>query len=66
LHAHVGELRQRGRARVGLDVDADSLTGAIRPYEKAGMRAIRLSIFFEKELRPGTDLATQRIESFEF
>jgi mycothiol synthase len=62
LYHSFGELRRRGRARLGLDVDADSLTGAIRLYEKAGMRTIRQSIFFEKELRPGTNLAIQTLD----
>lgn len=64
LHHSFGELRRRGQARIGLDVDADSLTGATRLYEQAGMRAFRQTIFFEKELRPGVDLATQTIESY--
>jgi mycothiol synthase len=62
LYHSFGELRRRGQASVGLGVDASSLTGATRLYQKAGMRAIRQTIFFEKELRPGTDLATQPIE----
>jgi mycothiol synthase len=62
LHHSFGELRRRGQARIGLDVDAGSLTGATHLYEQAGMRVTRQTIFFEKELRPGTDLATQTIE----
>jgi len=62
LYHSFSELRRRGQARIGLDVDADNLTGAKRLYEKAGMRPIRQTIFFEKELRPGIDLATQAIE----
>ncbi len=31
------ELRARGRPRVGLGVDAENLTGAVRLYERAGM-----------------------------
>jgi mycothiol synthase len=62
LYLSFGELRRRGQASVGLDVDASSLTGAMRLYHKAGMREIRQTIFFEKELRPGIDLATQAIE----
>ena len=56
------ELRRRRRTRVGLGVDAGSLTGATRLYEKAGMRAIRDFIKFEKQLRAGVDLAIQTIE----
>jgi len=49
---------------VGLGVDAQSLTGATRLYEKAGMHPDphhQLS-FFELELRPGIDLSTQTAE----
>jgi mycothiol synthase len=62
LYHSFAELRQRGRTRVGLGVDASSLTGATRLYEKVGMHAIRDFTRFEKELRAGVDLATQAIE----
>jgi ribosomal protein S18 acetylase RimI-like enzyme len=62
LYHSFAELRRRGRTRVGLGVDASSLTGATRLYEKAGMHAIRDFVHFEKELRAGVDLATQTIE----
>jgi GNAT superfamily N-acetyltransferase len=61
LYHAFGELRRRGCARVGLGVDGQSLTGATRLYEKAGMRAVTRSITFEKELRPGHDLATRTV-----
>jgi mycothiol synthase len=61
LHHSFSELRRRGQARLGLDVDASSLTGATRLYEGAGMRTFRQTIFFERELRPGADLATYAI-----
>ena len=41
---------------VTLGVDADSLTGATRLYEKAGMRMVRTFANFEKRLREGEDL----------
>jgi mycothiol synthase len=50
--------QQRGSCRVGLGVDAESLTGATRLYTKAGMHPDprwQLSVF-EKELRPGKEL----------
>jgi mycothiol synthase len=53
------ELYGRGRRRVGLGVDASSLTGATRLYEKAGMRPIRQFDLYEKELRPGIEMSTQ-------
>jgi mycothiol synthase len=58
LYHAFGELRARGCRRVGLGVDASSLTGATRLYERAGMHSFRERIHFEKELRPGTELAT--------
>jgi mycothiol synthase len=62
LYYSFAELRRRGRTRVGLGVDATSLTGATRLYEKVGMRAVRGFTLFEKELRAGVNLATQTIE----
>lgn len=56
------ELSQRGKRKAGLGVDAASLTGATRLYEKAGMHPSRQSEVFEKELRPGIDLRRQRLE----
>jgi mycothiol synthase len=48
-----------GKERVGLGVDAGSLTGATRLYEKAGMSVVMQIDIYEKELRPGRDLATR-------
>ena len=59
------KLYERGQRKVGLGVDAQSLTGATRLYEKAGMHSDikhQMSLF-ELELRPGIDLSTQDIES---
>jgi hypothetical protein len=47
---------------VGLGVDATSLTGATRLYEKAGMHVQRKSVTYEKMLRAGRDLTTQTLE----
>lgn len=54
-------LYERGQRRIGLGVDASSLTGATRLYEKAGMHPDpnRTYAIYEKELRPGEDLSTQ-------
>ena len=57
LHSF-GELWRRGARTVALGVDSQNLTGATRLYERAGMKADRDWIRFEKELRPGRDLAT--------
>lgn len=61
LHHSFGEFQRRGRQRVGLGVDAQSLTGATRLYERAGMKVVRQYVNFEKELRPGRNLATQEL-----
>jgi ribosomal protein S18 acetylase RimI-like enzyme len=55
------ELHRRGRTSTGLGVDASSLTGATRLYEKAGMRVTRKATLYEMELRPGEDLRTNTI-----
>jgi mycothiol synthase len=58
------EFKRRGKIRVGLGVDAQSLTGATRLYEKAGMHSdpkLQWSIY-EKELRPGIEISTQSVE----
>ncbi len=60
LHHTFAEFRRRGRTAVELDVDSESLTGALRLYERAGMRAVQQSVTYEKELRPGIDLATRK------
>ncbi|MEA3396213.1 MAG: GNAT family N-acetyltransferase, partial [Chloroflexota bacterium] len=56
-----GEFFRRGTRKVSLDVDAGSLTGALRLYEKAGMHVMRQSTNYEKELRPGEELSTQSL-----
>jgi len=54
-----GELRRRGFVGVDLEMDSENLTGALGLYTKAGMRVIRQTYVYEKELRPGADLATR-------
>jgi GNAT superfamily N-acetyltransferase len=58
------ELYRRGQRRVGLGVDADSLTGATRLYLKAGMQPDpnHTYLFYEKELRAGIELSTQLVD----
>ena len=59
LHSfHV--LRERGKPAARLSVDGSSLTGAVRLYEKAGMRIVRQKDRYELELRPGRELAKGR------
>lgn len=62
LHHAFGEFYRRGIKQVGLGVDASSLTGATRLYEKAGMHIFRQFDSYEKELRAGKDLMTQSVE----
>jgi len=50
-----------GSKRAGLGVDADSLTGALRLYEHAGMHVSRQFNQYEKELRPGRELAVESL-----
>jgi ribosomal protein S18 acetylase RimI-like enzyme len=51
--------KKRGNARAGLGVDATSLTGATRLYERCGMRVVRTNISYETELRAGIDYRKQ-------
>jgi mycothiol synthase len=50
------EYHRRGTHRVSLSVDAKSITGAPRLYERAGMRVRESYVIHLKELRPGVDL----------
>jgi mycothiol synthase len=50
LHAF-SELARRGFDRVGLGVDAQSPTGAVRLYERVGMHVARTTLAFEKKAR---------------
>jgi mycothiol synthase len=59
LHHTFGQFYRRGTRKVGLGVDAQSLTGATHLYEKAGMHVDRQFVVYEKELRPGEELSTQ-------
>ena len=56
-----GVFHANGKKRASLGVDATSLTGALRLYERAGMRVLRQFNQFEKELRPGRELAVESI-----
>jgi mycothiol synthase len=62
LRHSFGELYRRGKTRVGLGVDAGSLTGATRLYQRAGMHiAVQFEVY-EKELRPGKDYRTKEVD----
>jgi mycothiol synthase len=49
------EFYRRQKPRVGLSVDAASLTGATRLYERAGLHVVRQTDRYAKELRPLSD-----------
>jgi mycothiol synthase len=55
------EIYKRGKKAVALGVDASSLTGAIRLYERAGMRVVLQHDKYEKVLRDGVDLITKEV-----
>lgn len=59
------EFQGLGKARVGLGVDAQSLTGATRLYERAGMHLHRRYDTYEHVLREGVDLTTRELETAE-
>ncbi len=61
LHQAFGLFWARGVTAIDLGVDAESLTGAMRLYERAGMRVAREFLRWEKELRPGVDLSTRAL-----
>lgn len=46
----------QGRSGVSLAVDSESVTGATRLYERAGMRVVRQFAVYEKEVRPALGL----------
>jgi ribosomal protein S18 acetylase RimI-like enzyme len=53
------EYHRRGVRKVGLSVDAGSITGAPRLYGRAGMRVKESYVIHLKELRPGVDLGAR-------
>jgi mycothiol synthase len=44
------DFRTRGATRVGLGVDAENTTGAVRLYERVGMRVVQRNDIYEKTL----------------
>lgn len=61
LRHSFNELYRRGKRKVGLGVDSQNLTGAVRLYEKAGMRVDQVYDYYEKELRPGQEVSVQSL-----
>jgi mycothiol synthase len=62
LRHSFNEFYRRGKRKVGLGVDAQNLTGALRLYENAGMHIHRAFDQYEKELRPGSELSVQSLD----
>ena len=61
LRHSFNEFYRRGKRKVGLGVDAQNLTGALRLYESAGMHVQQTFDQYEKELRPGLEISTQTL-----
>jgi len=62
LQHSFNEFYGRGKRKVGLGVDAQNLTGALRLYENAGMHVHRAFDRYEKELRPGMEISVQSLQ----
>jgi mycothiol synthase len=50
LHHSFRDFRDRGATRVGLGVDGENTTGAVRLYERVGMRVVRRNDTYERTL----------------
>jgi mycothiol synthase len=61
LRHSFNEFYRRGKRKVGLGVDAQNLTGALRLYESAGMHVQQAFDLYEKELRPGAEISVQSL-----
>jgi mycothiol synthase len=61
LRHSFNEFYRRGKRKVGLGVDAQNLTGALRLYENAGMHIDQAYDTYEKELRAGTEISVQSL-----
>ncbi len=62
LRQSFNEFYRRGKRKVGLGVDAQNLTGALRLYEKAGMHVHQSFDLYEKELRAGTEISVESLQ----
>jgi ribosomal protein S18 acetylase RimI-like enzyme len=63
LRHSFSEFYTRGKTKVDLGVDAESLTGAIDLYKKAGMYVLRQYDMYEKVLQQGKDISVVSIET---
>ena len=57
-----GEYFRRGKRKVELGVDGESLTGATDLYMKVGMYVLRRYDTYEKVLRPGIDISVNQLQ----
>ncbi len=62
LRHSFNEFYRRGKRKVGLSVDAQNLTGALRLYENAGMHVYSAFFLYEKELRAGAEISVQSLQ----
>jgi len=62
LRHSFNEFYRRGKRKVGLGVDAENLTGALRLYENAGMHVHNAFDLHEKEIRAGTEISVQSLQ----
>lgn len=61
LQHSFGEFYRRGKRKVGLGVDAENLTGALKLYEKAGMHVHLAFDLFEKMVRSGREISVESL-----
>lgn len=61
LRHSFGEFYRRGIRKAGLGVDAESLTGALRLYEKAGMSVHLTFDSYEKTIRGGREISVESL-----
>jgi GNAT superfamily N-acetyltransferase len=63
LRHSFNEFYKRGKRKVGLGVDAENLTGALRLYEKAGMSVHLVFDTYEKMIRSGREISVESISA---
>lgn len=61
LQHSFGEFYRRGKRKVGLGVDAENLTGALKLYENAGMHVHQAFDLFEKTIRSGREISVESL-----
>ena len=61
LRHSFNEFYRRSKRKVGLGVDAQNLTGALRLYESAGMHVHQTYDLYEKELRSGMEISVESL-----